>query len=180
MATRKQIAANRKNARLSTGPVTPAGKSVASRNSIFHGAFAQDILLPGEDAGACRLLRQSFHDRYLPANETEAFLVDRMILAAWRLQRFAALEPRLILAHCEQAMVEREDPVAASYLRDAAGPDTINKLFRHQAALERSFYRALREFGKCRAAANSAPPESAEIPVNPAGPEPEKNPQPEQ
>jgi len=37
MATEKQIAANRANARLSTGPRTIAGKQRASRNAYRHG-----------------------------------------------------------------------------------------------------------------------------------------------
>ena len=37
MATEKQIAANRANARRSTGPKTALGKMVSSRNSFRHG-----------------------------------------------------------------------------------------------------------------------------------------------
>jgi hypothetical protein len=37
MATERQIAANRRNARKSCGPRTPAGKARSSRNAITHG-----------------------------------------------------------------------------------------------------------------------------------------------
>ena len=37
MATEKQIAANRANARRSTGPKTVAGKMASSRNAFRHG-----------------------------------------------------------------------------------------------------------------------------------------------
>ena len=37
MATDAQIAANRRNAKLSTGPTSPSGKAVSSRNSTKHG-----------------------------------------------------------------------------------------------------------------------------------------------
>jgi hypothetical protein len=37
MATEAQIAANRANALKSTGPTSPGGKSVSSRNSTRHG-----------------------------------------------------------------------------------------------------------------------------------------------
>jgi hypothetical protein len=37
MSSEKQIAANRRNARKSRGPKTPAGKAVASRNALRHG-----------------------------------------------------------------------------------------------------------------------------------------------
>jgi hypothetical protein len=44
MATEKQIAANRANAKRSTGPKTAAGKFRSSRNSFRHGLSLQ---LPG-------------------------------------------------------------------------------------------------------------------------------------
>ncbi len=41
----KQIAANRRNAKKSSGPRTSEGKAVASRNAITHGLHACDIIL---------------------------------------------------------------------------------------------------------------------------------------
>jgi hypothetical protein len=43
--SKKQIAANRRNAKKSTGPTSPEGKAVASRNAIKHGLHACDIIL---------------------------------------------------------------------------------------------------------------------------------------
>ena len=45
----KRIEANRKNARLSTGPKTSAGKFRSSRNSLKHGLEARRHLIIGED-----------------------------------------------------------------------------------------------------------------------------------
>jgi hypothetical protein len=42
MATEKQIAANRRNALLSSGPKTQAGKRVSSGNSFRHGLTARN------------------------------------------------------------------------------------------------------------------------------------------
>jgi hypothetical protein len=49
MGSDKQIRANRRNARKSTGPKTPEGKSVVSHNALKHGLLSQQILLPDED-----------------------------------------------------------------------------------------------------------------------------------
>jgi hypothetical protein len=43
MASEKQIAANRRNARNSTGPKTIAGKKRASLNAVRHGLASQDL-----------------------------------------------------------------------------------------------------------------------------------------
>ena len=50
MASERQIAANRQNAKLSTGPTTADGKTASSRNAITHGLTASRGLLPGESA----------------------------------------------------------------------------------------------------------------------------------
>ena len=48
MTSNDQIAANRANSELSTGPRTEEGKARSSQNSLKHGAFSKSILLPGE------------------------------------------------------------------------------------------------------------------------------------
>jgi len=51
MATERQIAANRRNARRSTGPRSGAGKRRASRNALRHGlSVASDDLDQSDDA----------------------------------------------------------------------------------------------------------------------------------
>jgi len=48
MTTEKQIAANRENARLSTGPRTEAGKAAPSTNAVKHGLTGRFVILPGQ------------------------------------------------------------------------------------------------------------------------------------
>ena len=54
----KKLAANRANARKSTGPRTPEGKARASLNAISHGLFCKDLVLPGESQEVLKLLRR--------------------------------------------------------------------------------------------------------------------------
>ena len=49
MASLKQISANRKNAKKSTGPVTDIGKAKVSINDIKHGLYAEHHIAVGED-----------------------------------------------------------------------------------------------------------------------------------
>ena len=48
LATKRQIAANRRNARKSAGPKTPQGKATASMNALRHGLRARKVVIPGE------------------------------------------------------------------------------------------------------------------------------------
>jgi hypothetical protein len=49
MATRKQRAANRRNAQLSTGPKTPEGKAAVRLNALKHGLTAENAVIIGEE-----------------------------------------------------------------------------------------------------------------------------------
>jgi hypothetical protein len=48
MASERQIAANRQNAKRSRGPKTEHGKARSSRNALRHGFSARKYLLAGE------------------------------------------------------------------------------------------------------------------------------------
>lgn len=45
----RKVRANRENARRSTGPKTPRGKSIVSRNAFKHGLTARDFVVPEVD-----------------------------------------------------------------------------------------------------------------------------------
>ena len=53
-----------------TGPTTPQGKAIASRNATTHGLFARDIVLPslGEDPEGYRQLADEFSAQIAPRN----------------------------------------------------------------------------------------------------------------
>jgi len=48
MASKKKIAANRRNAKKSTGPKTPEGKAVSAQNATRHGLLSRRAVLPDE------------------------------------------------------------------------------------------------------------------------------------
>jgi hypothetical protein len=92
MATQKQIIANRANAALSTGPITPEGKKVASQNSTRHGMLAQTVVLEGESKSRFEDLFTSFTELINPRSAAEAALVETMTIARWKQMRIWGIE----------------------------------------------------------------------------------------
>ena len=62
MTSDKQIEANRRNARKSTGPRTQEGKARVGNNAVKHGLLSQDVLVPGEDGAALQELSERLRE----------------------------------------------------------------------------------------------------------------------
>lgn len=92
MATDAQSKANRANALLSTGPVTPAGKAKSSLNAVKTGLTGRTVLLPGDDAEAYKKHVQRFVDKHKPVGDGEQNLVQSLADIEWRLLRIPSLE----------------------------------------------------------------------------------------
>ena len=112
--TEKQLAANRRNARKSTGPRTPQGKAVSRWNALKHGVLAQAVIpLPLEDyesrADFDALLAALVADLD-PASPLEEMLVERMATCYWRMGRILRAEGA--------AIAKRQD----ARIHDAAQP----------------------------------------------------------
>lgn len=82
MASLAQIEANRRNARLSTGPSTPEGKASSSQNSYKHGLTAEKAVSVYDDITSFWELEQSFLDQFQPVGSLELHLVRTIISAA--------------------------------------------------------------------------------------------------
>ena len=98
MPTDAQIEANRKNALASTGPKTPEGKSISSRNAVSHGLFCtRDILNPGNPNEQNELaeLTAALHQQLAPEGILEQTLAHEITRAIWRLRRCSKVEDSL-------------------------------------------------------------------------------------
>ena len=85
MASKKQIEANRKNAKKSTGPKTEAGKEVSSGNAFKHGLTSRRVWLEDEDEEQVRDLRAEVMNELRPHGTLETVLVVRVAAQIWRL-----------------------------------------------------------------------------------------------
>jgi hypothetical protein len=91
----KRIEANRKNARLSTGPKTSAGKFRSSRNSLKHGLEARRHLIIGEDTKEFQEYKSLQIKMFDPKNPIEVDDCIQIITLGWKLRRFSVVETGL-------------------------------------------------------------------------------------
>jgi hypothetical protein len=144
----RQIAANRRNAKLSTGPKSASGSWHASFNALRHGLYARDVVFPDEDREAYDELLESMTLDLKPQSQVEANLVHRAADIWWRLGRTAAIEAGFLNPNWSG------DP-RADRLRTGGGPlidgfrvaiddtKTLDRLGRCESRLERAFVRTL-------------------------------------
>lgn len=93
MGTAKQIAANRRNARNSTGPRTKAGKAQSRLNAIRHGLLSvEQNILPGEDPKVFQALADEIAAELEPQSALEHHLVATIVSCIWRLRRLREVE----------------------------------------------------------------------------------------
>jgi hypothetical protein len=97
-----RLAANAANARLSTGPSTPAGKAKSSVNAVTTALTGRTVLLPSDDGAAYRQHLQDFADEFHPVGPREAELVQAIADHAWRLIRISNLEMAFFASGHEQ------------------------------------------------------------------------------
>jgi len=92
MSTAAQIAANQKNAQLSSGPSSQTGKAKSSLNAVKSGLTGRTVLLPSEDAALYQAHVCEFVKHYAPVGDEECKLVQSLADTEWRLLRIPALE----------------------------------------------------------------------------------------
>ena len=104
-ASEKQLAANRANAKKSTGPKTPAGKALVALNTVAHGIYSvSPVIEELESKRSWTAYRFAMLDCLAPVGMVEMTLAERITLAAWRLRRVARYESEQIRLEQEGAM----------------------------------------------------------------------------
>src|SRR5436305_12410036 len=95
MSSFRQIEANRRNARLSTGPVTEEGKMRSRQNALRHGLTAETVIGALEDAEDYAAFEMAVTADYDAQSAVEKELVLRLASLLWRLRRATAIESGL-------------------------------------------------------------------------------------
>jgi hypothetical protein len=105
MATEAQIIANRRNSQKSTGPRSPEGKAVVSKNAVKHGLFASENVIKGENREDFDLFRDEMLSKLAPVGPVESMLAERVVSLSWRLSRIGRMTNQAI-----DVMIERDGP----------------------------------------------------------------------
>jgi hypothetical protein len=92
----KRLAANRANAKRSTGPRTESGRSMVSLNAVRHGLAGRAAVLPHEDLAAHAAFCHQLIAEFAPANAIERTLAEAIANDLWRLNRAGAIENNML------------------------------------------------------------------------------------
>jgi hypothetical protein len=108
MTSFRQVEANRRNAQLSTGPVTEEGKRRSRQNAVRHGLTAETVIDALEDAGDYAAFEMAVAADYDAQSAVERELVLRLASLLWRLRRATAIESGLFKIQAKQLLQFRQ------------------------------------------------------------------------
>src|SRR6516165_8008992 len=131
MSSFRQIEANRRNARLSTGPVTEEGKRKSRQNALRHGLTAETVIDALEDAEDYAAFEMAVTADYDAQSAVERELVLRLASLLWRLRRTTAIESGLFKIQARHLLQFRQSRRAHQKRQTI-----IDSMYRNSAATE--------------------------------------------
>jgi hypothetical protein len=108
MTSFRQIEANRRNAQLSTGPVTEEGKNKSRQNALRHGLTAETVIDALEDAEDYAAFELAVTADYDAPSAVERELVLRLASLLWRLRRATSIESGLFKIQAKHLLQFRQ------------------------------------------------------------------------
>jgi hypothetical protein len=108
MTSFRQIEANRRNARLSTGPATEEGKQKSRQNAVRHGLTAETVIDALEDAEDYAAFEIAVTADYDAQSAVERELVLRLASLLWRLRRATTIETGLFKIQAKHLLQFRQ------------------------------------------------------------------------
>jgi hypothetical protein len=125
MTSSRQIEANRRNARKSTGPITEGGKQRSRCNAVRHGLTAETVIGALEDAEDYQAFEAAIIADYDAQSAVERELVLRLAGLLWRLRRATTMETGLFEIQAQQRHDYRQNRQLLSNSREV-----IHTMFR--------------------------------------------------
>jgi hypothetical protein len=141
MASEKQMIANRRNAKCSTGPRTENGKAVVAQNALKHGLFSKQIVLEEESKKEFDSLKAEFYAQFQPHGLLEQLFWERALTAAWRLSRVMKMESMLMNHASKRSFLGK----GLTEVLGGTQGDELTLLSRYETSLEKILFRSLAE-----------------------------------
>jgi hypothetical protein len=123
MTSFRQIEANRRNARKSTGPITEEGRQRSRCNAVRHGLTAETVIGALEDAEDYKAFEAAVAAGFDAETAVERELVLRLASLLWRLRRATALDTGLLETPSEPDEASDLDSTALAH--ESAAADTV-------------------------------------------------------
>jgi len=165
MASKAQIAANRRNAEKSTGPQSARGKAAIGRNALSHGLTAARIICFDESEADFAAFAEGLRAALEPADPVEAQLAERIALCAWRLRRAYRVEAELFNAFRKTQPRFHDTEIGTVF--DCATMQ-MAALARYETALDRALSQAQRLLERYQARRRAAVENYETKPIFPA------------
>ncbi|MDD4051257.1 MAG: hypothetical protein PHR28_05085 [candidate division Zixibacteria bacterium] len=128
--SKKQLRANRANARKSTGPKSYEGKQMASRNGVKYGLYSQDIIITStnlkENKEEYDRLLDSLLNEFQPQTGMQLYLVHKIANCLWRSRRAVRAETAVVtrqLDHIDRDVELRNRYLTVVHHMDGDGDD---------------------------------------------------------
>ena len=131
MTSFRQIEANRRNAQLSSGPVSEEGKKTSRQNAVRHGLTAETVIDALEDAEDYAAFEMAITADYDAQSAVERELVLRLASLLWRLRRATAIESGLFKIQARQLLQFRQQRKAHQKRHDV-----VDGMYRDAVATE--------------------------------------------
>lgn len=119
MTSAKKVAANRNNAKDSTGPTTERGKSHSSRNSTKHGVLAAELIIHESDQPQFEALRAELQTQLSPSRALQRIAFDRIMCSLWRQKLAVRLNAKKLTIAFDQ-LEENKSPAQGDSLLETA------------------------------------------------------------
>ena len=138
----RKLAANRANAKKSTGPTSAAGLEKSSQNRRTHGLCGKFAVLANESQELFDELLDAFVETEQPANPIEYELVVRMAQQRWLSSRAIAYQNA-----CFEVLPETEEN-RRNHTKNVAINVELDRHLRYLAASDRAYARASAELAR--------------------------------
>jgi hypothetical protein len=125
-----QLAANRRNAQKSSGPVTAEGKAISRQNGLKHGLSGEGIVVPEEDQEEIAHRVEAFMADMKPRSPGGAILIEQMAKLSVREERACQQESFAIAQRVRHAAEDFDEErfERANTLFDGLADDPRNNL----------------------------------------------------